>query len=76
METENVNAVEEEEYHFEKQEMINEIYLNRAIAYFKYAYQLAQNQNYASQASLIGDNKDKAVQDLDKFFGQLVADKS
>lgn len=32
----------EEEYHSEKQTMFNEIYLNRAIVYLKYAYELSE----------------------------------
>ena len=50
----------EEQYYTEKQVMFNEIYLNRAISYLKYSYELASHRNYGEQASAISSYKSKA----------------
>lgn len=51
--------------------MFNEIYLNRAISYLKYSYELASHRNYGEQASAISSYKSKACEDLTKFFTSL-----
>lgn len=61
----------DEEYYTEKQIMFYEIYLNRAITYIKYAYELSESKNYAENSNLITSYKMKACEDLLKYFQSL-----
>lgn len=61
----------EEEYYSEKQIMFNEIYLNRAITYIKYAYELSEHKNYSEHANIITSYKMKACEDLLKYFNSF-----
>lgn len=51
--------------------MFNEIYLNRAITYIKYAYELSSSRDYADNSNLITSYKMKACEDLLKYFSSL-----
>lgn len=56
--------------------MFNEIYLNRAITYIKYSYELTENKNYSENANIITGYKMKACEDLLKYFHCVMQSKS
>lgn len=48
--------------------MFNEIYLNRAIAYIKEAYELSKSKKYTENINVILSYRLKATEDLTKYF--------
>lgn len=63
-----VSADDSDDYYQEKQIMFNEIYLNRAIAYIKEAYELSKSKKYTENINVILSYRLKATEDLTKYF--------
>ena len=54
--------------------MFKEVYLNRAIAYLKEAYELARGRNYTENVNTILGYRLKASDDLFKYFEGVLED--